>query len=199
VEQGKILYAADAHDERLFLLKNGCVRVYRVRSLGAGVDTVGGGERYHPGGDDVHRPAPFGGVPGGDRVLGHRRPETGDLEHLILNNLEVSLRVLRLHSEWLHETETRLGELSRKEVTARFVGQVLRLTESEGVRTAEGYEVPTRYTHEQLVTMIGLKRVPMRRAFAKLNAKLKKEGAVNPRDRKIHVVDPKAPKRTAEA
>ena len=109
------------------------------------------------------------------------------------------MRVLRLPSEWLHETETRLGELSRKEVTARFVGQVLRLTESEGVRTAEGYEVPTRYTHEQLVTMIGLKRVPMRRAFGKLNVKLKKEGAVDPRDRKIHVVDPKAPKRAAEA
>jgi DNA-binding transcriptional regulator YhcF (GntR family) len=62
------------------------------------------------------------------------------------------------------------------------------------VRTNEGYEVPTHYAHEQLATMIGSKRMAVSRAFAKL----KEEGAVKLRDRKIHVADLEALKRAAE-
>jgi CRP/FNR family cyclic AMP-dependent transcriptional regulator len=117
-----------------------------------------------------------------------------DLEQLILTNTEVGLRLVRLLSERLHETETRLAELSHKDVPARLASQVLRLIESEGVRTTEGYEVPTHYTHEQLATMIGSKRVPVSWAFAQL----KEEGAVELRDRKIHVADLEVLKRAAE-
>ena len=70
----------------------------------------------------------------------------------------------------------------------------MRLIESEGVRTTEGYEVPTHYTHEQPATMIGSKRVPVSWAFAQL----KEEGAVELRDRKIHVADLEVLKRAAE-
>jgi CRP-like cAMP-binding protein len=62
------------------------------------------------------------------------------------------------------------------------------------VRTNEGYEVPTHYVHEQLATMIGSKRVAVSRAFAKL----KEVGAMELRDRKIHVADLETLKRAAE-
>ncbi len=57
------------------------------------------------------------------------------------------------------------------------------------------YKIPTRYTHERLGTMVGAGRVAISRAFAGL----KETGAVEQRNRRIHVVDLDALERTAEA
>jgi CRP/FNR family transcriptional regulator, cyclic AMP receptor protein len=195
VEQGKVLYTPDEHDERLFLLKKGRVRVYRVdpqgQELTLSVAESGTllGEMAFTG---QHLPGVYLRAIEPSVIVALKRR---DLEHLILSNPEVGLRLVRLLSERLHETETRLAELSHKEVPARLASHILRLIESEGVRTNEGYEVPTHYTHEQLATMIGSKRVAVSRAFVKL----KEEGAVELRDRKIHVADLEALKRAAEA
>jgi CRP/FNR family cyclic AMP-dependent transcriptional regulator len=51
--------------------------------------------------------------------------------------------------------------------------------------TGEGYKIPTRYTHEQLATMIGCQRLAVTRAFAKLQD----SGSVQLRRRYIHVLD----------
>jgi CRP/FNR family transcriptional regulator, cyclic AMP receptor protein len=196
VEQGKILYSPDEHDEkRLFLLKKGRVRVYRVdpesQELTLSVAEGGTilGEMAFTG---QHLPGVYLRAIEPSVVVTLQRSE---LEHLILSNPEVGLRLVRLLSERLHETETRLAELSHKEVPARLASQILRLIENEGVRTSEGYELPTRYTHEQLAAMIGSKRVAVSRAFAKL----KEVGAMELRDRKIHVANLEALKDAAEA
>ena len=195
VEQGKILYTPDEHDERLFLLKKGRVRVYRVdpqgQELTLSVAESGTllGEMAFTG---QHLPGVYLRAIEPSLVVALRRE---DLEHLILSNPEVGLRLVRLLSERLHETETRLAELSHKDVLARLASHILRIIESEGVRTKEGYEVPTHYTHERLATMIGSKRVAVSRAFAKL----KEEGAVELRDRKIHVAGLEALKHAAES
>jgi len=92
---------------------------------------------------------------------------------------------VRLLSKRLRQTETRLAELTHKDVPARLACQILRLVSSEGVVTGEGYKIPTRYTHEQLATMIGCQRLAVTRAFAKLQ----EGGSVQLRRRYIHVLD----------
>ena len=74
---------------------------------------------------------------------------------------------------------------------ASLLGQ---LCESEGVVTAQGYKIPTRYTHERVGTMIGAKRVAVTRAFTKL----KEEGAVELKQRLIYIKDIEALKRIAK-
>jgi CRP-like cAMP-binding protein len=59
----------------------------------------------------------------------------------------------------------------------------------------ESYRIPTHYTHEQLASMIGCKRVAVTRAFRKLEA----GGAVELEDRRIVVQDLDALKDLAEA
>ncbi len=195
VEPGKILYTPNEDDERLFLLKKGRVRVYRVDPEGQELtlsEAEGGtilGEMAFTG---QHLPGVYLRAIEPSIVVNLRRE---DLEHLILSNPEVGLGLVRLLSERLHETETRLAELSHKEVYARLASQVLRLIESEGVRTVEGYEILTHYTHERLATMIGAKRVAVSRACAKL----KKEGTVELKDQKIRVTDLESLRRAAEA
>jgi DNA-binding transcriptional regulator YhcF (GntR family) len=59
----------------------------------------------------------------------------------------------------------------------------------------ESYRIPTHYTHEQLASMIGCKRVAVTRAFRRLE-----EGeAVELKDRRIVVKDIDALKDLAEA
>ena len=116
-----------------------------------------------------------------------------ELEEFVERDPALGTRVARLLGERLVETEGRRADLARKEVPERLASQILRLVESEGVVTREGYRMPTRYTHQQLGTMIGANREAVTRAFGKLRL----EGGVELRNRRILVIDLEALKRAA--
>jgi CRP/FNR family transcriptional regulator len=82
-----------------------------------------------------------------------------------------------------------------KDVPARLATLILTLVDSEGLVTNESYRIPTRYTHEQLGSMIGCKQVAVTRAFRKL----KEIGAVELKERHILVKDTKVLEGLAEA
>lgn len=92
---------------------------------------------------------------------------------------------MKLLSERLHLYGSQMADIGLKEVPVRLAGLILRLCESEGVVTRGGYKIPTRYTQEQLGTMICSKRVAVTRAFSKLQ----EAGAVELRRRYIYVRD----------
>jgi len=61
--------------------------------------------------------------------------------------------------------------------------------------SSESYRIPTRYTHEQIASMIGCKRVAVTRAFSTL----KEAGAVQLKERHIFIKNLDALKGLAEA
>ena len=90
--------------------------------------------------------------------------------------------------------ENRLEDMSFKEMPARLASLILQLLESEGVKTEEGYyKISTHYSHEQLATMLNAHRVSVSRAYASL----KETGALELRNRLIHVKDVEALGRAA--
>jgi CRP/FNR family transcriptional regulator len=118
-----------------------------------------------------------------------------DLENLIMKTPEVGLRLVRELAERLHDSEARYADVVGKDVPARLATLILTLVDSEGVVSRESYRIPTHYTHEQLGTMIGCKRVAVTRAFRKLEER----GAVELKERRIIVKDMDALKGLAEA
>jgi CRP/FNR family transcriptional regulator, cyclic AMP receptor protein len=117
-------------------------------------------------------------------------------EDLVFRNPEVGIKTIRLLSERLAVCEGRLSDMVRKEVPARLAGLILKLSEHEGVVTGDGnHMIPTRYTHEQLASMVGSNREAVTRAFGRL----RKAGAVEVRSRNIYVTDADALERFAEA
>ncbi len=111
-------------------------------------------------------------------------------------NPEVGVKTIRLLGERLSVYEGRLSDLVRKEVLARLAGLILGLSEHQGVVTADGSRmIPTRYTHNQLASMVGSNREALTRAFARL----RKAGAVELRNRYIYVTDADALERIAGA
>jgi CRP/FNR family transcriptional regulator, cyclic AMP receptor protein len=125
-------------------------------------------------------------------VVSLRREE---LEGLIMKKPEVGLRLVRDLAEKLHASETRYADIIGKDVPARLATLILTLVDSEGVVSTESYRIPTHYTHEQLASMIGCKRVAVTRAFRKLE----EGGAIELKNRHIIVKDLDALKDLAEA
>ena len=118
-----------------------------------------------------------------------------DFEELVLRNPEVGIKTIRLLGERLAACEGRLSGLIRKEVVARLAGLILSLSEHHGVVTGDGNHMrPTRYTHQQLASMVGSNREAITRAFGRL----RKAGAVEIRDRHIYVTDADALERYAD-
>ncbi len=119
-----------------------------------------------------------------------------DFEELVFRNPEVGVKTIRLLSERLAMSEGRLSDLIRKEVPARLAGLILGLSEHEGVVMGDGRSrISTRYTHQQLASMVGSNREAVTRAFGKL----RKAGAVEIRDRHIYVTDADELERYADA
>ena len=108
-----------------------------------------------------------------------------DFEELVLRNPMVGLTTIRLLGDRLEAYEGRLSELIRKEVPARLAGLILRLGEREGAAVGDGRRIPTRYTHQQLASMVGANREAVTRALGVL----RKAGAVQTRNRQIYVTD----------
>lgn len=194
VEPGEIFYTPMDLSETLFVIQRGRVRLYRAT----------------PGGREFTYAVLEEGTVFGEMSLTAQRlrnsyaeamEETevsamcrADVERLILEKPAVGLRLIYLLGERLNSYETRMEDLALKEVPARLAGLILQLVEQQGLRTSDGYRIPTRYTHHQLGSMIGANREAVTRAFARL----RELGAVETRRRYIYVADIELLRRATE-
>ena len=195
LEQDDILYSPKEGTERLFLLKEGRVQLYEVNESGDEItlSVVEDGNVFGEmalTGQSLHGLYMRALTP--SVVVSLRREE---LERLIMDTPEVGLRLVRELAQRLHDSEARYADMIAKDVPARLATQILTLVDSEGVVSSDSYRIPTHYTHEQLASMIGCKRVAVTRAFRKLE----EAGAVDLEDRRIVVRDLDALKELAEA
>jgi CRP/FNR family transcriptional regulator, cyclic AMP receptor protein len=195
LEHGDVLYSPKEGTERLFILKKGRVQLYEVDRGGEEI-TLSVIEDGNVFGEMALTGQSLGGVyvralvP--STVVSLRRE---DLEDLIMKKPEVGLRLIRELAEKLHASEARYSDIVGKDVPARLATLILTLLDSEGMVSSESYRIPTHYTHEQLGTMIGCKRVAVTRAFSKL----KEAGAVQLKERHIIIKNLDALKGLAEA
>jgi CRP/FNR family transcriptional regulator, cyclic AMP receptor protein len=117
------------------------------------------------------------------------------LHRLIRRQPELGIRAVELLSERLSFYEQRIADTALKRVPARLASVILQLAEQDGVVTGDDrYRILTRYTHEELATMIGAKRVALTRAMKEL----REVGAVGHAGRYIVVEDPEALRRIAK-
>ncbi len=189
LSDGQDFYDPEKHDSGLFLILEGRVRVCTSPPAGKrttlellGSGTVFWARRL----EALQAHAAHAQALGPTAVAFMGRD---DLDRFVLGNPEVGLRMMDLLAERLGSTSERLAEVANKEVVSRLASQILRLVESEGVVDRRGgYGLPSAYTHEELGAMIGAGRVAVTRALGSLQ----EEGAVELRQRIIHVRDREA-------
>jgi CRP/FNR family transcriptional regulator, cyclic AMP receptor protein len=192
LQAGEVFYTPQEPDGKLFILKRGRVRIYKMEAsreftlevVDAG--TVFGEVAFTPHAlRDAYAEAMEPSV-----VLAMER---ADVERLIRQKPQVGIRIIGLLSERLHYYETRLEDVTLKGLPARLASLILFLIESEGVKRPGEISIPTSYTHEHLGTMIGANREAVTRAFGRLQD----EGALQIRRRLIYVEDVEALERAA--
>jgi len=192
--KGETVYAPGDTSEVIFLLLTGSIRLYGMtagQELTFGVLQAGTGfglaslmERTHDEYAMALEPSRVG-------MLG-----LNDFWHLVGQNPEVNVRLVKLLGDRLRQTRSRMADIALKETPARLASLLLDLVQSEGVVTGEGhYKIVGHYTHEELGAMIGAKRVAVTRAFGKLQD----AGGVRLFRRLIYVVDLDALKWLASA
>jgi CRP/FNR family cyclic AMP-dependent transcriptional regulator len=185
IEPGEVFYTPMDLCETLFVLQSGRIRLYRATPTGREFTLA-----------VLEAGTVFGEMTlTGQRLRGSYAQAMeesevsamcrADVERLILDKPRVGLQLVHLLSERLGVYETRMEGLGLKEVPARLAGLIFELIETQGVRDLAGYKIPTRYTHQQLGTMIGANREAVTRAFARL----REAGAVEVKRRYIHVED----------
>jgi len=70
-----------------------------------------------------------------------------DFWHLVGQNSEVNVRLVKLLGERLRQTRSRMADIALKETPARLASLLLDLVQSEGVVTRKGhYKIVVRYT-----------------------------------------------------
>jgi CRP/FNR family transcriptional regulator, cyclic AMP receptor protein len=194
LERGDIFYSPDAPSEKVFILRQGKVRIYKVADDGRELTlaVVDAGTMFGEMSLTAQRlQGAYAQAMEPSEVSIMLR---GDLEQLVLEKPQVGLQIAHLLSERLRRYEMRLEDITLKDVPTRLASIILLLAENEGVMTSEGYvRVPTHYTHQQLGTMIGTNREAVSRAFGVLQ----EEAIVELRRRIIYVRNLEALKRRA--
>jgi CRP/FNR family transcriptional regulator, cyclic AMP receptor protein len=192
LDSGETFFTPEDTSERLFILKKGRVRIFRTSE-----------------GRELTLTEIEPGMIFGEMALTAQRLRGSyaqaiepsvlvsmsrtDLEHIIEENPQVGNRLLHLLSERLAAYESRMEDLTLKEVPARLANLILLLCEGEGVMTRHDVKIPHHYTHERLGTMIGANREAVTRAFGLLQD----QGAVELRRRLIHILNMDALRRAA--
>jgi CRP/FNR family transcriptional regulator, cyclic AMP receptor protein len=191
-ETGENIFVPETDTGRVFVLEEGRVRLYRTgpRDQEVTLSVLGSGTVFG-------RLVSSGGAQGAYAQA--MEPsfvsalEHESLQRLVMRRPEVGLRLASVADARLSLSEHQTTDLAHMEVPARLASLILRLLDHEGVVTPEGYRIPTRYTHQQLGTMIGANREAVTRAFALLRG----TGAVEVRQRLVRVPDLEALKRAA--
>jgi CRP/FNR family transcriptional regulator, cyclic AMP receptor protein len=183
-QKGESIYTPGDASEVVYLLLKGRVRLYgmvRQRDLTFDVSRAG----------DVFGEASLMERTQNEHAQALEASQVGMLElnnfwHLVRENAEFNARVIRMLGERSRRARGRMIDIALKDSPARLAALILDLVQSEGVVTREGhYRVSTHYTHENLASMIGLKRVAVTRAFGRLQ----ESGYVQLRRRQIYVTD----------
>jgi CRP/FNR family transcriptional regulator, cyclic AMP receptor protein len=192
-ESGQTVYGPRYARTIVFALLEGRVRLYKT--LGSAELTL----------EVIEAGRLFGTVP----ALAGRRQEayaealmpsrvallsTSVIRNLIRENPEVGQRMAEELSERLYEYQQRMLDVALKKVPARLASLLVRLFETQGVVSRKGVKIDTHYTHEQLATMIGAKRVAVSRAMGELRG----VGAVEVKGRLLYLKDEAALKLAAE-
>jgi CRP-like cAMP-binding protein len=183
-QKGESVYTPGDASEVVYLLIRGRVRLYgMVRQRDLTFDVIRAG--------DVFGEASLTERTQNEHAQALEASQVGLLEldtfwHLVRENAEFNVRVIRMIGERFRMTRGRMTDIALKDSPARLAALILDLVQGEGVVTREGhYRISTHYTHEDLASMIGLKRVAVTRAFGRLQD----SGYVQLRRRQIYVTD----------
>jgi CRP/FNR family transcriptional regulator, cyclic AMP receptor protein len=179
LDSGQELFGSDEYDGGLFLLEEGHLAIYKLTSSGTQLTVA-----LHSAGAVLPTLRLRGLYVKALEPSVVAFMSRDVFEDVLRSHPRMGLRLVDLLAEQLCLMDIRLSDAIHKDVRARLASVLLWLTSEEGIVVGSGdYVIPYRYTHAQLGTIIGAKRVAVTRAFGLLQD----EGVLQLLRRRIHV------------
>jgi len=164
----KIFYAPEERGERLYILRRGRVRIYKLSPEGRALtllilepDSIFGemaltAEWVHDSFAETMSESTVGAIRRDEmrRVLGAYPP--------------VALRFMNIMSQRLRALEHKLTDIAFKSVPQRLATVLLNLADRQDAPAGRGAPAVVRYTHQQLAEMIGSYRETVTKAIGEL-------------------------------
>lgn len=187
--KGQIVFAAGDVANRVYLIEDGWVKIYRLTKEGRQV-TVG----------SIRHPGELMGLAealcdGGDRTcysgaitnitLTVVRQEA--FNDLLTRHPMLAIKVARLLAARMREAESAIQEMVCWQVPGRLAQTLLKIGQRCGEETDDGIKLKMRLTHEELAAMIGASR----QTVTSLMNTLKQEQSITLDGREIKIKDPK--------
>jgi CRP-like cAMP-binding protein len=152
VPRGRVFYRPEDPGERLFLLRQGRVQLYRISPEGKKlvIATLGPGALFGEMallGQQMHNA--FAEAMEDCSIMVMSR---ADLERLMLNDPTIGRRILTLTQRRLNDAEARLEDMAFKGIPARLASLLLRLSADQDSDSITGL------THQDLAETIGTYR-----------------------------------------
>lgn len=200
-EKGNILFTPRNRANLSYFLLEGSVRIYKAcENDELTLELVHAGGMFSnsgAGNSSVEESGSVGGLRLGVYAQALRPARIAMIRHehfrrLATEHPEVSFRAMAVLERRLSLYGERMFDMAAREVPSRLARLLLSLMEDEGVVDKEGIKLPVSYTHEELATMVGSKRVAITRAFGEL-----KRSGVETRRRQIRITNLPALKQAA--
>ncbi len=180
VPRGRVFYRPEDPGERLFLLRQGRVQLYRISPEGKKlvIATLASGALFGEMallGQQMHNAFAEAMEDCSIMVMSQ-----ADLERLMLNDPAIGRRILALTRRRLSDAEARLEDMAFKGIPARFPSLLLRLAADQGGQTITGM------THQDLAETIGTYRETATQVLNDLKA----NGLIEIGRKRITILDP---------
>lgn len=157
--KGHTLFSAGDLADRIYLVEDGYVKIYRIASDGRRVtvgcirspgELMGLAETLYHGERTC-----FAGAINDVKAIVVRKSR---FEELLETEPQLAIKVARLLGARMREAEALVHELVCWQVPGRLALLLLKVSELTGVETEKGIKIDLRLTHEEMANMIGTSR-----------------------------------------
>ena len=184
-EKGKILFIEGESGEAVYFVKKGKIKIYKSDIEGREyiLHIFGPGQIFAEAVLLEGGPYPASAVAVEDSVVGMIKNR--DLEDLLKKNTEIALKIIKIMSHRLRESQDKIKNLVFKDTYARTACALHRMSLEHGTKTAKGIEVQLPITRAELGAIVGTSRETVTRMLSEMHRK----GIINMDRQKITVLN----------
>lgn len=185
--KGQIVFSAGDTADRIYLIEEGYVKIYRLTMDGRKV-TVGSmrspgqlmglAETLYHGERTC-----FAGAINDSTLVVVRK---SCFERLLGRHPSIALKVATTLGVRMREAEAIIQEMVSWQVPGRLAMLLLKMSERTGIETETGTKIALRLTHEELACMIGTSR----QTVTSLLNMFKQEGSIVIEEREMYILEP---------
>ena len=166
-KKNMLIFMEEDPGEAFYYIKSGKVKIFRTYEDGREhiIHIFGEGEVFGEATLFNNMNYPASALVYEDAIIGIIK--NGDLENLVKENSELSLKLIKLFAKKLILAQEKIKDLTFNDVFSRTASQLLKLAKEYGIKTEKGTTIKIQLSRQELAEMVGTTRETVSRVISK--------------------------------